>query len=163
MSQLSEKLPVRTKASPGELTAPLPVEATALPAQEFLTLRGKPMSGLFQDTPGVAVGLLLDLPDLTLDFLLEGLEQLDVAHGYRTPNRIKTAITNPRMTKVSGIASMTMMIPRNSGFSAIVPAPAEPIRDWTQAVANAERPMASAAASAIRTRSMVSLLLCGER
>jgi hypothetical protein len=61
---------------------------------------------------------------------------------------MSTATTKPRMTRVSGMASMTMMAPRSSGFSASAPAPAEPMRDWTQAVAAAEMPTARAADSA---------------
>jgi hypothetical protein len=41
------------------------------------------------------------------------------------------------------------MEPRSSGFSASAPAPAEPIRDWTHAVASAETPIVNAAASAM--------------
>lgn len=65
------------------------------------------------------------------------------------------ATTKPRMTIVSGIASMMIMVPAVSGFSATVPAPALPIRAWANAVANAGRPTAKAAASAINAFSKI--------
>src|SRR3989304_5571155 len=72
--------------------------------------------------------------------------------------RIITAMTKPRITMVSGIASMMMTVPRSSGFRAIVPAPAAPRRDWAQAVARLDTPIARAADSMSRPLSMVLLL-----
>jgi hypothetical protein len=63
--------------------------------------------------------------------------------------RIIVDTTKPRITMVSGIATMMMMVPVSSGFSARVPAPAAPILDWAHAVAMAGMPMASAAQNAI--------------
>jgi hypothetical protein len=56
------------------------------------------------------------------------------------------------------MASKTMIVPLNSGFSASVPAPAEPILDCAHAVAMALTPIARAAAKTISTFSMISLL-----
>src|SRR5512145_2736671 len=64
---------------------------------------------------------------------------------------------------VSGIASMMMTVPRSSGFSAMVPAPAAPMRDWAQAVARLDTAMARAADSVSRPLSMVPLLSGRER
>jgi hypothetical protein len=61
---------------------------------------------------------------------------------------IIAAMTNPRITMVSGIASRIMMIPVSSGRSAIVPAPAVPILDCAHAVDNAPIPIESAAPNA---------------
>src|SRR5512137_2690878 len=70
-------------------------------------------------------------------------------------------MTKPRITMVSGIASMMMTVPLRSGFSAMVPAPAAPIRDWAQAVARPETPMARAADSVSSARSMDASLSLG--
>ncbi len=56
------------------------------------------------------------------------------------------------------MASITMMAPRTSGFSASAPAPAAPIRDCTHAVAMAEMPTAIAADRASSTLSICDLL-----
>lgn len=62
---------------------------------------------------------------------------------------IRTAMTKPKMTMVSGMATKIIKVPPVSGFSAIAPAPAEPILDCAQAVAMAGTAMAKAAAKAI--------------
>jgi len=52
------------------------------------------------------------------------------------------ATTKPRMTMVSGIAMRITMVPKVSGFSAMLPAPAEPILDWAIPVPRAPSPKA---------------------
>lgn len=62
---------------------------------------------------------------------------------------IMDATTKPRITIVSGIASSTIILPVDSGFSAMVAAPAAPILDCAQPVAIA--PPAKAIAAPIGT------------
>lgn len=58
---------------------------------------------------------------------------------------IMDATTKPSITIVSGIASSTIILPVDSGLSAIVAAPAAPILDWAIAVAIAPPAKAIAA------------------
>ncbi len=68
---------------------------------------------------------------------------------YLTMITIMDATTKPRITIVSGIASSTIMLPVDSGFSAMVAAPAAPILDCARPVAIA--PPANAIAAPIGT------------
>src|SRR5690348_16816903 len=63
---------------------------------------------------------------------------------------IMAATANPRMTSVSGIATSRIARPANSGFSAISPIAAAPMRACAYPVASAARPTASPAPMAIR-------------
>jgi hypothetical protein len=62
------------------------------------------------------------------------------------------ATTKPSITIVSGIATIMIMVALSSGFSASVPAPAEPILDCAHAVASAGSPIARAAAKGLRQK-----------
>jgi hypothetical protein len=75
--------------------------------------------------------------------------------AYFPPKRIMAAITNPRMTMVSGMATRITIVAVSSGFSAREPAPAAPIYDCAQAVARAVNPIARAAQNAISTFSII--------
>src|SRR5690349_21593683 len=67
---------------------------------------------------------------------------------------IMAATANPRMTSVSGIATRRIARPARSGFSAISPIAAAPMRACAYPVASADSPMASPAPIAIKPVSM---------
>src|SRR6185312_4951030 len=74
------------------------------------------------------------------------------------------ATANPRMTRVSGMATIRIARPVSSGFSAIAAIPAAPIFAWANPVPSAARPTAIPAPSAINPCCIVRLLLvvrCG--
>src|SRR5688572_109854 len=108
--------------------------------------------GFLLDRAHGSVGVTADGVHATLGFLFETRDEVGETHrlaaGYPPPpRRISTATTKPRITIVSGMAMRMIAVVASSGFSARLAAAAGPMRPWAQAVARAERPTASAAAS----------------
>src|SRR5690242_14713133 len=71
------------------------------------------------------------------------------------------ATANPRMTRVSGIATIRIARPVSSGFSAIAAIPAAPIFACANPVPSAARPTAIPAPRAIKPCCIVLLLRVG--
>jgi len=99
--------------------------------------------------------------EVTGDFIIDPIvcsatiESLWCRHIVGRTKRIIAATTNPKMTKVSGSATKTSAKPNNSGFSAITPAPAAPIRACAIPVPSAPNPKASPAPIAIDQSSTI--------
>src|SRR6516225_3510724 len=104
---------------------------------------------------------LLERP-VPLDVRLP-LEELDQFRAHRRPLDLKPdqifpyrkkAITNPKITSVSGMTSRTSIMPNISGRSATTPAAAPPILDWAIPVPTAPKPMAMPAPTPSRPAPM---------
>src|SRR6185437_8177061 len=103
--------------------------------------------GLLDDGACLLPRVLLELSGFCGRLGFERREELLERHQSRT--MIIAATAKPRITSVSGIATIRIERPVSSGFSAIAAIAAAPIRACAKPVPIAPRPTASPAPSAI--------------
>src|SRR5690606_27436791 len=117
--------------------------------------------GGLADLPGGPLGLGQDRVHRRPGIGADRLE--DVFERHQPPRRMMSmaATAKPRITRVSGMATSRITRPVSSGFSAMAPMPADPIRAWAKPVAMAPRPTASPAPMAMSPISMIYLLMVG--